>query len=342
MRAFLFKALVIGTAVLAAALPVPTRWIERYYSTGIYPPLQRSLTSASNQTPFAIFDLALGLAVALLLVLIVRRRRVLNVLTLLACVWLAFVVVWGLNYRRVPLEDRLVRAPEPPSRAARAEAMLSAAVAELNRLAPMAHRTPWPSFEELVTRLTPAFSRVQEELGLPGDAVPGRPKVSALSPFFRLAAIDGFTDPFFLETIVSPAVLDVERAHVLAHEWGHLAGLAEESEASFFAWLMCLRAGPQERYSGWLGLYPRLAAAIPPARSLEIRRSLASRPRQDLAAIVARVREASPNVRRVTEATYDRYLRANRVELGIASYDAVVNLVVSTDFTAEFVPRVRP
>jgi hypothetical protein len=339
---FLFKAFVIAVAVLSAVLPFPARWVERYYSNGVYPALQRVLTTAGNQTAVAVFDVALGLTVVALLALLVRRRRVMNVLTLLACVWLAFLLVWGLNYRRVPLADRLAAAQEPPSRSERAEMLLVTAVEELNALAPVAHQEPWPPFEELARRLTPAFSRVQAELGLPGRAVPARPKHSGLSPFFRLAAIDGFTDPFFLETIVNPAVLPVERAHVLAHEWAHLAGLAEESEASFFGWLACLRGGAQERYSGWLGLYPRLAAAVPQARSREIQGRLAARPRQDLAEITDRMRQASPTVRRATEATYDRYLRANRVDLGIASYDAVINLLVSTEFTAEFVPRLRP
>ena len=49
------------------------------------------------------------------------------------------------------------------------------------------------------------------------------------------------TDPFFLETLLAPDLLDVERPFVIAHEWGHLAGFADESEANFIAWLACRR-----------------------------------------------------------------------------------------------------
>lgn len=342
MRGFVVRAFVLGLALATAVLPLPSRWVERYYSTGFYPPVQQGLTGLSNRTPVALFDGLLAVLILALLVLLVRRRRIRNVLTLLACVWLAFSVTWGLNYRRVPLGDRLARAEEPPSREVRADAFLRMAVAELNGLAPVAHAQSWPAFDELSVTLVPAFRTVQRELGLSGEAVPGRPKTSALTPFFRLAAVDGFTDPFLLETIVHPEVLPVERPHVLAHEWGHLVGLADESEASLFAWLVCLRAGPQERYSGWLALYPRLAGAVPRGRSQEIRAGLAQRVRDDLAAITARLRGASPAVRQATEVIYDRYLRANRVDLGIASYDAVVTLLVMTEFTPELVPRLRP
>ena len=47
------------------------------------------------------------------------------------------------------------------------------------------------------------------------------------------------TDPFFLEVIVNPDVLPIERPFVVAHEWAHLAGYADESEANFVAWLTC-------------------------------------------------------------------------------------------------------
>ena len=75
-------------------------------------------------------------------------------------------------------------------------------------------------------------------------AVPGIPKTSLLGLYFRRAAIDGMTDPLFLEVIVNPDVLPMERPFVVAHEWAHLAGYAAEDEANFVAWLTCTEAAP--------------------------------------------------------------------------------------------------
>ena len=44
------------------------------------------------------------------------------------------------------------------------------------------------------------------------------------------------TDPFLLDVIVNDDLLPMERPAMVAHEWGHLAGLAREAEASYFGW----------------------------------------------------------------------------------------------------------
>ena len=76
-----------------------------------------------------------------------------------------------------------------------------------------------------------------------------------------------------------------------AHEWAHLAGYADESEASFVGWLTCVRADEAAQYSAWLFLYWEIEqrrAARPSAR----RSPPPSRagPRADIAAVVDRVR----------------------------------------------------
>ena len=82
--------------------------------------------------------------------------------------------------------------------------------------------------------------------------MPGAPKWSLLQPYFRWAAIDGMTDPFLPEVIVNDDLLPMEWPVMVAHEWGHLAGLAHEAEASYFGWRMCQAGNEQTRYSASL------------------------------------------------------------------------------------------
>ena len=56
-------------AVAAAIAPLPASTVERVYSRGVYPLIQRLLTPVSNISPIAWLDVAVGL---LLLLLIVR------------------------------------------------------------------------------------------------------------------------------------------------------------------------------------------------------------------------------------------------------------------------------
>ncbi len=90
-------------------------------------------------------------------------------------------------------------------------------------------------------RRSPArFRRAASAWGRQARAA-GVAEAIAVELYFRKAAIDGMTDPFFLEIILNPDVLPLERPFVLAHEWAHLAGYADESEANFVAWLTCIR-----------------------------------------------------------------------------------------------------
>ena len=179
-----------------------------------------------------------------------------------------------------------------------------------------------------------------------GDSAPHRataltrPKRSLLTWYFRKAAIDGMTDPLFLEVIVNPDVLPVERPAVLAHEWAHLAGYADESEANYIAWLACMRRYAAARYSGWLSAYQH-----PPgrcrARSANAACGIESRRRQRSGSRRPTVCPIQPTVRAAAQGAYDSYLRANRIEEGIANYNAVVRLMLGTTFDAQWTPQLR-
>ena len=51
------KALVVVLALAAGLVPIAPAAVERWFSTGLYPTVQRSLTTLSNAVPFALLDL---------------------------------------------------------------------------------------------------------------------------------------------------------------------------------------------------------------------------------------------------------------------------------------------
>ena len=63
--------------------------------------------------------------------------------------------------------------------------------------------------------------------------------------------------------------------------------------------------------------------------------------RADYEAIDKRLAAVRPVVRDVAWAGYDRFLRANRVEGGVRSYDDVTALLAGTAFDADWHPRPR-
>jgi hypothetical protein len=138
------------------------------------------------------------------------------------------------------------------------------------------------------------------------------------------------TVPWFLEIIINPDVLPVERPFVIAHEWAHLAGFADEDEANYIAWLTCLQGDELMQYSGWLAIYGHVVNGLPRADGRAIAETLADGPRRDFTDIVKRLQRSQPVVRTVARESYDAYLRANRVEGGIESYDRVVRLILGS------------
>src|SRR5262245_22325864 len=101
--------------------------VERWYSTAAYPSIQRFVTSISNLTPIAFLDVlavALAAGTALLWVRALsahgRRARASGraaVLTLaaLAAGYVLFQGLWGLNYQRVRLPQKLVLDRQSPT-----------------------------------------------------------------------------------------------------------------------------------------------------------------------------------------------------------------------------------
>jgi len=332
-------------AVAAAAVPMPAGAVERWYSNGIYPRIQSMMTTATNHIPIALLDVAAAILIAVGLVWFVRRARSIGaprallrggvcVVSCAAGLYLLFLGLWGLNYRRVPLERKLDYEHSRVTRDA-AMALANTAADFMNRGYPAAH-----AVTTNLRSLEAPFAEVQRALGAQRDAVPGVPKRSVLTWYFRRGAIDGMTDPFFLEIIVNPEVLDIERPFVVAHEWGHLAGWARESEASLVGWTTCMEGDETAQYSGWLSLFLHLRGDVTSESLARIDRALAAGPRADLAAISARLAAGQPAIQRASWGAYDQFLKANRVAEGVRSYDEVVTLVIGTQLEAS-TPQIR-
>jgi len=331
---------VYALAIAGALAPIPSSLVERWYSLGIYPILQRVLTSASDLFPFALFDVLWVSASAAFAAVSYRcirtagwraggLRLALLAARATAIVYLAFLATWGLNYRRVPLIDKLAFDPAGVTAAA-ASRLGDDNAATLNGLYARAHETP-----ESLPSLAAAFQDAVRSLGARRPVVPGRPKPTLLGGYFHEVSVAGMTDPFLLETLIAPDLLDVERPFVIAHEWAHLAGYADESEANFVAWLTCRRGDARARYSAALALigYARPRKALNDALDLG--------PSIDIYAISYRYARTNQTLRFAARQGYDKYLKANRVERGVESYDTVVQLILGTALDQHGNPRFK-
>ncbi|HVW04031.1 MAG TPA: DUF3810 family protein [Vicinamibacterales bacterium] len=335
-------------AAIAVLVPVPAWFVDELYSHDIYPWWQTIATGISNLVPIALLDIFILLAIGLLLFRAVQLARAALSRGVLSAVWegvrralraaavlvLVFFFAWGCQYRRSPLESGLHFTPAQPS-----VASLQAAIVDSNAIAASLRPRLPPgdamTYDAAAEALRAPMNDALVALKLAPLARPGRPKFSLLlTPFFTWAGVNGMINPIALESLVHPDLLPFERPFVLAHEWAHLAGEADEADASAVGWLACMKGGPMLAYSASLYLIMEAGGALPAQARQHAFAKLDPGVRSDLALIAKRARLQKPRVQRAAFEVYDQYLKANSVEDGTASYGRALTLILSDPFQA--------
>ncbi|HEY7697121.1 MAG TPA: DUF3810 family protein, partial [Vicinamibacteria bacterium] len=245
--------LALSTLYLSFRFPQST---ETLYAQGLYPEVVR-LFAAMNRGYFSWAEVLL-LVGSVAIALFFRPRRLLLTIWWAAgvAVW-AFLVLWGFNYARPSLEERLALVPpaaDPEMLLEAGERTASETAALYSKLEQSSRPTRLPvSFEELDRLIDEGY----RELKLPGDRIdgstmPAKPLMS--STLFSYLGISGIFIPFTGEPSVNALQPDAALPLVLAHEKAHQRGITHEGEANFAAFLVCSResAPPYLRYAAYL------------------------------------------------------------------------------------------
>ena len=331
-------------AVLTMFVPIPAQVVETFYSQDMYPWLQNIFTGGTNFLPFSALD-AIAIVMALAILFRLRRlyyvarqrgifdaiwemaRRVIRTVSILV---ILFFWAWGFNYRRQPLDTLLPRGSvNRPSIES-----LQTAIVEANALAARLRTAvmngPALSFDQVAGRLLTPMNAALKHVGRPPLSREGHPKFSLVfTPFFTSAGITGMINPLALETIVHPDLLPFERPFVLAHEWAHLSGHADEAEASAIGWLACMKGGTELAYSGNLYLIDIASGSMPADIRQDVLKKLDPGVTADLDAMMLRRASARQGVSNTTMRVYDEYLKVNNVADGGASYRRALSLILA-------------
>lgn len=330
-------------AALLVLAPAPGWVVEQFYSRGVYPTIERFLTAGSNAVPFALLDLFI---IAALYFTVRRMGRLLSVARhegIVDAIWeglkrvvrigailtIVFMVLWGFNYRRETLTFSLRQGPAPPMTAEFLQSGISDANALATRLRLGTSSGEVLSFDEVVKELRDPMNQALSQLNREPLATPGRPKYSLLmTPLFMWTGVDGMINPIALESIVHPDLLPFERPFVLAHEWAHLSGEADEAEASAVGWLACMNGPSPLAYSASLYLIAEARAALPAERAQFVTSQLDPGVRSDLDAIGERLKDRRPGMRLAASRVYEQYLQANRLSDGTESDERAITLIL--------------
>lgn len=332
----------IATYVLTEIFARNPSWAEKIYSRNIYHFVANLLSNISGLFPFSIDDIFYILLIStvfILIVLLVFRKITFKytgkiVLNILSTVYILFYVLWGFNYFRNGINQRIGLAEREPN-TEQFILVLKDLIEKTN--------TSYSSFydfdEYKIDRLIEeSYNNLSQVLQYDYPAGKRKAKSITFSRFFAKAGISGYYGPFFNEVHINKNNLPIEYPFVLTHEKAHQLGITSEAEANFYAWLICSQSeSKQLQYSA--NLYV-LKFFMYQGYQMEQYPEIIKKLDENVKIDFRRIQEHWINLRnekvdKVASKVNDTYLKTNKIEKGIEDYFGVVKHVM--DFSLDSV-----
>ncbi len=327
--------LALGLRLLAGFFPDLT---DQVYSRSIFPIIRIGIDYSLGSLPFPTAYLFFGLIFWLFGLVLRRFFRVKGVKNRwkylmqtaangLGALIFLFLLLWGYNYQRTPIIERLSLQPKPLS--------LSQLTEEINRSQHLAVLS-----RGQITQDTMALSEVMDYAAMESEVratlaqnsgvlalnFAGRPRTKQFPPqgMMRRMGILGIYFPFTGESYLDPALHVLEKPFTIAHEMAHSLGVTNEGEASFIAWVVCTRAeNPVLQYAAYLVLLRyqlRDYFEMDPDGALCWMETLPRGIIQDLISIREAGEAYPPIWLALSRASNDLFLKSQGVKAGIQSY----------------------
>ncbi len=331
--------------------------IEKVYGGWIYPSVAYLLGGLNGSVSFSLAEATCVVLLFSFLVWVIvrwKRRRHgkkakwwMRVLRAMATLWILagsiawiFLLLWGLNYARPPLRERLGLAVDEIDDKEVLDAGRRCAILATSLHSALGVGSEHPTTLPLDFRtLNEVIDERLKELALPGDPIQYRTspvKKLFVSEALSYLGVSGVFIPFTGEPSMNGMIPDVFIPIVVAHEKAHQRGITNEGEANFVAFLTCSGADRHTylRYSAYLYAAAQLigAASRPlPDEAGEAWELLGEGPVRDLTAVREFWARYVGRIAEIAESINDTYLRSQRVPEGVASYGQITGLLVALD-----------
>jgi hypothetical protein len=322
-------------------------WVEKWYSTGVYPDLAFVLRCLWGWVPFSVGDVFYFAAGGLLLVflgILIRRlvRREWGVRQWLGwgrrliewclLVVLVFNLAWALNYNRLGISYQLGLEPRP-YKTDTLQNLIDSLLVRVNRERRAAVK-PLPSADVIFAEAQEAYRLigVDRHLDFIGYQVRSV-KPSLYGKAGNYLGFLGYYNPFTGEAQVNCTVPAFTLPYTTCHEMAHQLGYASESEANFVGYLAAIHSGnPWFRYSTYFDLFSYANRELYLRDSAAARRNyraLDTLVRADYHTLINFLKAHRNPLEPVLNRMYDGYLKAHHQEHGIESYSEVTAWLIA-------------
>ena len=266
-------------------------------------------------------------------------RQIFILLGVIAFLFSAFVLTFGIGYDTTPLEDKMELEVTELS-AADLHTTAAYTLVRLHNIEPGITRAengtaPMPySFDEIVDKLNAAYDTLYEKYDFLSP-LHAPVKRIALSKPMTYTHISGVYTFWSGEANVNVNYPDYVIVFTTAHEMAHQRGIAPEDEANFIAYLACTASDdPYIRYCGEANMLEYLASALYKADPERYTKQLLPYYSDELRAEYTAYAKMfkpyqSSTASAVSGAVNDAYLKAQGQTEGTKSYGLVVDLAVA-------------
>jgi len=333
--------LLVKTALLLAVLFVFSRSVslsEGYMQT-VYPVLAIAFSFVSSLIPFSLYDIFVIFGMLCYLTIIIRaivcKKRFSEFMhtfllfTVALTGW--FYFAWGIAYFR---KDFYARCDVPKIEFEK-ENFKDFALRFIDDANRAYVDYSYMDKNDVRRKIEGLYKEKHTQLVIAYPNGKRRSKPMLFESVYSKMGISGYFGPFFNEIHVNSYGMNFSYPFTLAHEMAHQFGVALESEANLYAFVVCAASDdPQIRYSAYSSVlmyvlndiyrflpddFEALKAQIRPGIIADLR----AKREHWLAARNQTLSDAQSKV-------YDAYLKTNKIASGHENYSEVVGLIVSS------------
>ncbi len=338
-------------ALMYFLLPFFPIFTEYVMSRGIFRIIGFPLQWIMSVLPFSFTELIVVLSAPMLLAIliifivkIIKTKEKLKIFEkgirftawCLSFALLVYIIMHGANYYRMPVSELL----KLPNREYTAEDLYIVTCDIADKAAKARDSLPEDengcvkfsaSQNEILKLADNSYDNISKEYPFLKTAV-WRVKPVILSHYWSYTATTGVYCPWTSESNVNTDVPQYSIPHTASHEIAHTMGIAREDECNFLAWLACSTSGIADfEYSGQLAAFTYCSNTLYKADK-ELWRKAYSHCSEGMLRDLINENEYWDSFKgEVMEASQDfndSFIKANRVESGILSYDLMVELLL--------------
>lgn len=345
---------------IASKLP---NLVEKYYSTWINKLTIEVLSKASGLIEFSLYEVIVYILIISMLIFLLRLilvftkkhnvakrilgNSILNILSTLSICYFLFILLWGINYNRLPLQTSLLNRYNLSNntKIENVEYTNQDLKNLYKFLINKANETRFYTLQNKEgsmmanTNYKGIISRAQIGYNNISNIIPevqgnySNAKYIKSSKFMSYTGITGIYFPFTGEANINIDIPDIYIPCTVIHEMAHQRGFASEDEANFIAYLASINHTDIDfNYSGYILALSHTASALRDAdpSSYELLTSnISDNVRRDLEYNNNYWKNYNGKISEISDKFNNSYLKSNGVKDGTKSYGKMVDLLLA-------------